>query len=425
MKVRDWVELLRHGKKVFLKKDAMPVYLIHFVTEVCNLRCSHCFDYFYEEGPKRKPHELTLDEIDKMTKSLGELLFLLPTGGEPFLRADLPKIIELYYKNCHLRNVGMPTNGSLTEKVVAGVEEILARCPDLNFGLDISIDGIGKDHDTIRCMNGLFEKCMETYRRLKEVEKHHSNFKVCVEVTIQKYNQHKLDEIYDYFTRELKTYNVLVRVVRGKPRDPAEADIDIDLVEQFTSKLERGIKEGAYHGHAVYPMSDFITARELVGRRIQIDLLKSNSYQIPCYAANLMGVIKSNGDVMACELRDDKLGNIREHDYDFRKLWLSSKAKAISKDILDNKCFCTHECFMSTNILFNPTLLPRLAGEVAGLRLARLRGPQPSGDPQETGPSVDRPAPAPAVGPTLPILQPGDPLVAEPAQDPHATESIA
>ncbi|HMB02399.1 MAG TPA: SPASM domain-containing protein, partial [Isosphaeraceae bacterium] len=135
--------------------------------------------------------------------------------------------------------------------------------------------------------------------------------------------------------------------------------------------------------------------------------------------------IKSNGDVMACELRDDKLGNIREHDYDFRNLWLSGKAQAISKDILDNKCFCTHECFMSTNILFNPTLLTRLAGEVTGLRLARLRGPQPSGDLQETGPSIDHPAPAPAVGPPLPILQPGDPLVAEPAGDPHATESIA
>ncbi len=389
MKLGDMADLVRHGKKVFYKKNAMPVYLIHFVTEVCNLRCSHCFDYFFEEGPKRKPFELTLDEIDKMTRSLGELLFLLPTGGEPFLRPDLPKIIELYYRNCHLRNVGMPTNGSLTEKVVAGVEEILARCPELNFGLDISIDGIGKDHDTIRCMDGLFEKCMQTYRRLKEVSARHPNFKVCVEVTIQKYNQDKLDEIYDYFVRELKTYNVLVRVVRGKPRDPAEADIDLHLVEDFVNKLDGGIKQGAYHGHSVYPMSDFITARELVGRRIQLDVLRQNSYQIPCYAANLMGVIKSNGDVMACELRDDKLGNVRDYDCDFRKLWLDSKAKAISKDIIDNKCFCTHECFMSTNILFNPKLLPRLASEVVSLRAARLRMPRSSSEPATPTPAAE------------------------------------
>jgi len=64
-----------------------------------------------------------------------------------------------------------------------------------------------------------------------------------------------------------------------------------------------------YHGQAVYPMSDLITARELVGRRIQLKLrFARTNFRSPVTAANLMGVIKSNGDVMACELRDDKLG---------------------------------------------------------------------------------------------------------------------
>lgn len=393
MNIREGFETLRHAKKIFVKKNAMPVYLIHFVTEVCNLRCSHCFDFFYEEGPKRKPHELNLDEIDRMTRSMGELLFLVPTGGEPFLRHDLPKIIELYYKNCHLRNVGVPTNGSLTDRVMAGVEEILARCPELHFGLDISIDGLGSDHDTIRNHKGLFEKCMETYWRLKDVEKRHANFKVCVELTIQKYNQDKLDEIYKYFVQELRTYNILVRLVRGKPRDPLEKDINLDPVEEFVSKLERGVQQGAYHGHAVYPMSDLITARELVGRQIQLKVLRENRFQIPCYAANLMGVIKSNGDVMACELRDDKLGNIRDFDCDFKKLWLSQKARAISKDIIENKCFCTHECFMSTNILFNPRLYPQLVSEVVQLKWERSKRKRPQKSPQpEAPPAVAAPS---------------------------------
>jgi MoaA/NifB/PqqE/SkfB family radical SAM enzyme len=382
MDLREGLELARHARKIVFKRKAMPVYLIHFVTEICNLRCSHCFDFFYEEGPKRRPHELTIDEIDRMTKSLGELLFLLPTGGEPFLRQDLPKIIELYYRNCRVRNVGMPTNGSMPERVVAGVEEILARCPELHFGLDISIDGLGVDHDTIRARQGLFATCMDTYWRLKELEKKRPNFRVCVEVTIQKHNQEKLEEIYDYFVRELRTYNILVRVVRGSPRDPGEKNIELSRVEEFWDKLERGLKGGAFHGHAAYPMSDLITAREVLGRRIQLKVLKEKRYQIPCYAANLMGVIKSNGDVMACELRDDKLGNIREFDYDFRRLWRGEKAQAISRDILDNRCFCTHECFMSTNILFNPRLYPALAGEVAKLRWARWRRGTPPLAPQ-------------------------------------------
>jgi len=391
MRPGETLELLRHGRKAFVKKNALPVYLIHFVTEVCNLRCSHCFDFFYEEGPKRLPHELTLDEIDKMTKSLGELLFLLPTGGETFLRPDLPRIIELYYRNCRLRNVGMPTNGTLTERVVKGVEEILARCPELHLGVDISIDGLHEVHDAIRDRKGLFQTCVETYRRLKQVEVRHSNFKVCVELTIQRQNQDQLAEMYDYFVRELGSYNILVRVVRGAPRDPGEKEIDLEKVESFFDRLERGVRGGDYHGQAIYPLSDLITARELVGRRLQLRVLREKRYRIPCYAANLMGVIRSNGDVMACELRDDKLGNVREFDYDFARLWRSAHARAISRDIVENKCFCTHECFMSTNILFNPRLYPQLLGEAARLKWSRLTRGRPRTEVAGAPPALEAP----------------------------------
>ena len=88
---------------------------------------------------------------------------------------------------------------------------------------------------------------------------------------------------------------------------------------------------------------------------------------------------------MACELRDDKLGNVRDVDCDFKKLWLSQKARAISKDIIDNKCFCTHECFMSTNILFNPRLYPQLVTEVAKLKLDRSKLKRSQKLPRDAG----------------------------------------
>jgi len=91
-----YLDYLRHGKNMFVKKGAMPIYMVYFITDACNAKCKHCLlaDGAHPgwETPtmefKRK--ELSLEEVDKVTASMGKsLMFLLPTGGEPFLRKDI------------------------------------------------------------------------------------------------------------------------------------------------------------------------------------------------------------------------------------------------------------------------------------------------------------------------------------------------
>ena len=56
---------------VYLKKKT-PISLIHFLTNRCNARCSFCFIDF--DNPKTFAGELSLQEIDKMTKNMGGTL---------------------------------------------------------------------------------------------------------------------------------------------------------------------------------------------------------------------------------------------------------------------------------------------------------------------------------------------------------------
>ena len=49
-----------------------PVSLVHFVTNRCNARCSFCFIDF--DDPKTFKGELSLEEIDLLTKNLGSSL---------------------------------------------------------------------------------------------------------------------------------------------------------------------------------------------------------------------------------------------------------------------------------------------------------------------------------------------------------------
>jgi radical SAM protein with 4Fe4S-binding SPASM domain len=364
MNITNRIDTFQYLRKIFVKRSSAPIYIILFVTEQCNARCKHCFGSFSSQ----KEDNLTLEEIEKIAQHTGNLLYLLPTGGEPFLREDLPDIINIFYKKNGLRNVGIPTNGSLTKTIVASVKQTLSLCKNLNLGVDISIDALYGEHDSIRGFPGLFNKAIDTYWHLKEVEKQHDNFKVCVELTVSRFNQNRLFEIYDYFIKELKAYNVFVRLVRGNPRDPSAKEVDINTFEKFIVKLENDLKAGIFHGHAVYPFSEIITARDIIGRRLTIKVIKENHFQIPCYAGNLTGVIRSNGDVYPCELLDNKIGSLRENNYNLKELWQSDTAKKIRNKIREEECFCTHECFITNNILFNPRMLPKVFLEYIKLK---------------------------------------------------------
>ncbi len=156
MGYRDY---LSFGKKLFLKHGSSPIYLVLFITERCNARCKHCLLADGVHKPD-KSAELTIDEIELLSKKMDPLLFLLPTGGEPFMRPDLGEIVTLFYKNNRVRNVGIPTNGFFTERIVDTVKNILETCPGIDLGIDVSLDGIKERHDEIRGVPGLFDKAV-------------------------------------------------------------------------------------------------------------------------------------------------------------------------------------------------------------------------------------------------------------------------
>ena len=362
------IDYLKFGRKLFLKRGSSPLYLVLFVTDRCNARCKHCLLADGVHKPD-KSAELTLEEFELLSKRMDPLLFLLPTGGEPFIRDDLGEIIKLFYKNNRVRNVGIPTNGFFTEKIIGTIKDILDSCPDLDLGVDVSIDGIKEKHDEIRGVPGLFDKAVETFNELRLLERMYSKFNVNIETTVSSYNDKYLLENYDFFTNELKASTVFTLLTRDKPREHASKYFDIGRYEKYAKKMEEGIKKGILKGYYSFPFSDFINAKRIVRHRLITKVVRENSYQIPCYAGVLGAAIFSNGDVYPCELRTDlKLGNLRDYNFDFKKLWKNEKAKRARGLIKTGKCFCTYECFLTINILFNPLMMPQILKEWGRLK---------------------------------------------------------
>lgn len=364
------IDYLKYAKKMFYKKNTLPIYLVYFITLNCNIKCKHCL--LGDLPPTRD--ELTIDEIEKVSQSMDDFLFLLPTGGEPFLRKDISEIVKIFHVNNKIKIVGIPTNGSLTQRVVESTKLILESNPNLKVTIDVSIDGIGEDHDHIRGVKGLFQKTITTYKELRELEKHYKNFNVNVETTVSSYNDDKLIDIYNYVTKELGANNLFTLLCRGKPREPSSKFFDINKYEKYAKLLERSIKTQSLSGYYNFPFCDIINAKRIVRHQIIAKLVKENRFQISCFGGSLGAALFSKGDVLPCELHDDlALGNVRDFNYDFKKIWLSEKADNARKYLRESKCFCTYECFLTINILFNPRLLPRIFKEYLTLKFAKIR----------------------------------------------------
>ncbi|MDA8434183.1 MAG: SPASM domain-containing protein [Nitrospiraceae bacterium] len=88
----------------------------------------------------------------------------------------------------------------------------------------------------------------------------------------------------------------------------------------------------------------------------------------PCYAGRLNVVLTESGEVFPCEILSGPLGNVRDREYDIMKVLESPEARKVTGSIRDKGCYCTHECYFMTNILFNPRRYPALLREYLQLR---------------------------------------------------------
>ncbi len=342
-------------KKYLLRNS--PLSLIYFVTSRCNCRCKHCF--FYSDLNKDLPKELNLAEIKKIAGSLGSLLYLNVTGGEPFLRKDLYQIVELFYKNCGPIKITINTNGFYTTEIVNFCKK-LKNLSRTMFELNISIDGLYGQHDLIRGVKGIFEEAIDTYKELKQIKKEISNLRVGFIATAMKENMDTLKSTMD-FLKKLEPDFVSLNLIRGEVKDPSQKEIKYGDFEAYLSYSLNRKRE------SILQMLRGVKTEYLIQLRKKIYL--ENKYQIKCLAGQSIGVLYPEGEVKPCEILESSMGNIKDYHYNFKDLWKSREAVQIRKMITKSKCFCTHECFLTASIVFSPYQLIKVLSKCLKLVL--------------------------------------------------------
>lgn len=346
------------------------MYVVFFVTERCTASCSHCLLGDREaEGD-----ELSLDEIERWAEKMPPFYFLLPTGGEPFLREDLPDIVRVFVRRCGVGNVGIPTNGSLTGAVVEGAGRMLAENPGVEFAVDVSFDDIGEAHDRSRNCTGLFVKARETFLELKKLAAANGRFNLNAALTVSSLNQDRLPEIVDYLVNDLGAANINHLLVRGKPRDASSLGVDAEKYRALNSLLDRYISEGKLRGYSGYGIAGGINAMKSVRQDVIARTYETGEGQVACRAGTLGAVVRPGGDVYPCENIDLPMGNLRASGYDFRRVWRSAEARKARGWIKETDCNCTYECFMTLNVLFDPASAIKIGAKAASRTAGRRAG---------------------------------------------------
>ncbi len=149
---------------VLFDNHGRPInYLRLAVTDRCNLRCFYCMP---EEGihylPKREL--LTFEEIERLVKLLASMGIskVRLTGGEPFLRTDLMKLIERIVAIDGIKDLHLTTNGLLTTPHIPELKRLGIS------SVNLSLDTLDRERFKLITRRDEFEKTWRAFQLLME-----------------------------------------------------------------------------------------------------------------------------------------------------------------------------------------------------------------------------------------------------------------
>jgi MoaA/NifB/PqqE/SkfB family radical SAM enzyme len=291
-----------------------PVYVQFYITARCNLTCEQC-NIIYANSDVG---ECSISEIEKIADNFAKMgvAIVLLTGGEPFARKDLPKIIYAFEsRNIHIR---MQTNGFANEDQIAQVVE--------SGGKDISISLDSLKSETQDKINGGFNKSW--HKALKTISLFtkylpKKNSFASLGCVFQPNNMNDVEQVIEFGTK-IDWYTSLVPIhvtEQIRPRGFRTFDQTLKFKEdQFdlADKIIENIREMRNRGYLLYDSDQYLDDIKLFIKNKNTNWRSKNNNI--CDSQNLYFAILPNGEFAPCG--DHRLKNsYMTYDDNFPKIY--------------------------------------------------------------------------------------------------------
>jgi radical SAM family uncharacterized protein len=244
----------------------MPLFCGHKLTYNCNLRCKMCPFW------KRSNQESSTEQEKQILRQIynSGICSVAFEGGEPLLRKDLAEILA-YSRSLPL-HTSLITNGTLLESRIDEIAKYI------NGALYVSLDGLEKTHDTIRGVNGCFNKA------LRGITASIGRVQVIINTTIMADNIHEIEDLVK-LAKELDI-KISLAVAHEYFNAKASAPVSNEI-----SKLAGKLVEMKMNG---YPLVNSFSYFEVLAKEkkwtckpwLTVNVGPEGTLILPCYVRN-------------------------------------------------------------------------------------------------------------------------------------------
>lgn len=342
------------------RRLAFPYKLTFAVTYKCNSKCKTCNIW-----QKSSVNELCLEEIQHFFKKNNRFSWIDLTGGEIFLRNDFLAIVETILHECkNLYLLHFPTNGLMTDKIVSTVKSILQLKPR-RLIITVSVDGNKEVNDNIRGVSGAWERQIKTFDALYSIR----NVEVFLGMTLSLYNFEELEATFKSVKEKCRyiSYDDLhINIAHTSSHYYNNTHISLNNIPTapLIFEIKRYMKRRSWISPVAFLEKEYI-------KRIE-QYLKNGQTPLSCHALWSSCFLDPYGFIFPCTIYDASVGNIRDEEYDLKKLWESARSKELQRIIWDPHCpQCWTPCEAYQSIL--GSLLSKRAKAKMG-RICELGG---------------------------------------------------
>ena len=164
---------------------ARPSKVTFITTELCNMRCRHCYSWKIRDR-RTLSSEVILGAVAELAQWVGPYKLFL-AGGEPTIRKDLPDIVRAASSGGCM--VSLATNGYLLDEaraealVTAGLDHV-----------DLALDSLNPEiHDRFRGRKGTHERALRALQLLNDYRRiHETSLSINVAAVVSAYNYAEL-----------------------------------------------------------------------------------------------------------------------------------------------------------------------------------------------------------------------------------------